>query len=458
MTEVATAYGAAETARATAAWRGLRLATRDRCSSAGFPTLARFRIADERAAYGLAETILHAAWRRAGLASAVVGSRDGHTYRIIYQGRPADGAGPDFRDAILLRSDGKTIHGDIEIHVRSGDWHSHGHSSDGAYNGVVLHVALEESGAPAQTSSGLRVPLLLLKKEVLSPGRQEAPSNGMPTALAAEPASMTPVPLPFLDMRDAGDEWFRNRVHGSALAIAARGVEQACWEGALECLGYPANKPGFRHLAERLDWRTVKAMVANQSQPAGQDFLESAFLWAAGFGERPYGAPALTGPSPEWTGRHGRPANRPETRVRAAATWVIRWSGTGGIEQAFSAAVRAARSDHELHRLFIVGNPHGKVALLGPSRAADIVVNHLLPITAALAAERGDTRLAHRAKSLFDTHCRLQSNNITREAAALLAARGQDARPGSAREQQGLIHIYRLATSRQQPVRQLPLL
>jgi hypothetical protein len=415
-------------------------------------------IGEKRAGFRLAETILHSAWRKAGMTSAMVGSRDGYSYRIIYPGRPADGAGPDFRNAILLRSDGKRIHGDIEIHVRSGDWHAHGHSSDGAYNGVVLHVAFEESGEPVQTNSGMRVPLLLLKRDFLVQQEpQPTHSSDLPAShiTAAQAAS---VPLPFLDMSQAGDEWFRNRAHGAALAISSSGVEQALWEGALECLGYPSNKPGFRQLAERLDWQTTSGIAEKSLPPDKQGFSEAVFLWSAGFGERPVGAPAISGKTPEWTRRHGRPTNRPENRVRAAAEWAIRWHAPGGIKHVFTEAVRTAQRHDDLHRLFIVRNASGKPALLGGARAADIVVNHLLPIIFALATSSGDSCLRSSAKHLCDTHPKLQSNNITREAATLLASRGQNARPTSAREQQGLIHIYRLATTRQQPDRQLPLL
>jgi hypothetical protein len=201
----------------------------------------------------LAESILHAAWRKAGSKALTVSGRDGHQYRIIYAGRPADGAGPDFRDAVLLRDDAVEVHGDVEVHVRSGDWHGHGHGQDRAYNGVVIHVALEETGSPVETISGIRIQLLLLRRDMLDAGHHEETAvEGEPT----EPASVvSAVPLPFLDMAMAGDQWLRNRVHGSSLHISASGSDQALWEGALECLGYPANKKGFRQVAARLDWR-----------------------------------------------------------------------------------------------------------------------------------------------------------------------------------------------------------
>ena len=35
---------------------------------------------------------------------------------------------------------------EVELHVRQKDWHSHGHSQDPNYNGVVLHAALAGCG------------------------------------------------------------------------------------------------------------------------------------------------------------------------------------------------------------------------------------------------------------------------------------------------------------------------
>ena len=305
MTEVAAVYGAKTTRQSGQLHRGLRQSPGDRCRGTRPRQDLGYRLSERQAGYGFSESILHSAWRKASSLSGVVGSRDGYSYRIIYPGRPADGAGPDFRDAILLRSDGKRIHGDIEIHVRSGDWHTHGHATDGAYNGVVLHVAWEESGAPAQTSSGMRIPLLLLKRDGLTLPGQSTVSQAVPVTPSPATAPLASLPLPFLDMGNAGDEWFRNRAHGSALAIAAQGVEQALWEGALECLGYPSNKRGFRHLAGRLDWQAATTFIAVPSSSATPELLENVFLWAAGFCERPPGAPPLQGQAPDWAKRPG---------------------------------------------------------------------------------------------------------------------------------------------------------
>ena len=62
----------------------------------------------------------------------------------VNPGRRNNDSGPDFKDAILINTSGKTIFGDVEIHVKTNDWYSHGHQHDHVYNKVVLHVSLWE--------------------------------------------------------------------------------------------------------------------------------------------------------------------------------------------------------------------------------------------------------------------------------------------------------------------------
>ncbi len=386
------------------------------------------------------EALLHAAWRRAGASSATIAGRDGHRYRVIYAGRQADGAGPDFKDAVLLRDDGTRIHGHVEVHVRPGDWHSHGHSTDGAYNGVVLHVVSEDTGPQVDTPSGLRIPLLVLGRELIEgPAEQE---------LSHYPA----VPLPSLDMPAAGDEWFRNRVHGYHIRMADD-PEQALWAGALECLGYPANRRGFRQLATRLPWPLVTRVVDRSEHSDLQAFFD----WAGGFGSKPPGAPILRGRPPEWRARSGRPANRPQVRLRAAAAWSLRWAAGENLTSIFTQAVRRAGSAGQLSSLFVVPGGQDRTAIVGTSRARDIVVNHLLPAASAHALSHKDAALADHALQLFRSHPLLAPNSITREASRLLLARGVPSKPRTARDQQGLLHIYRMGVAAQRPEQQLPL-
>lgn len=431
--------------------RSCRLARSHRLASGSF-----LRERRSRTRRNLPESVLHTAWRRTGAASGSIAGRDGHRYRVIYPGRPADGAGPDFRDAILLRDDGKRIHGHVELHVRSGDWKLHGHAEDRAYNGVVLHVVGEESGAAAEAPAGLRIPLLVLRRfEVQA---SDGPDPGLSRMDRGDAISAghtaSALPLPMLDMDAAGDLWFAGRSHAFSLEIASRGADQALWAGALECLGYPANKKGFRQLADRLDWQLAARLLESHGEPGLIDVL----LWAGGFSERPAQAPLLSGRRPEWRARYGRPANDPRRRIPAAAAWASCWSAPGGPAESFVEVVRATSRPADLAQLFMVSSDSPRSAPVGRSRARDIVVNLLLTAVHAIANARGDASLARRAKRLFDAHPLLSMNSITREASLILKSRGLDGAPRTARQQQGLIHIYRISVASQRSEDQLPLL
>ena len=75
-------------------------------------------------------------WQRQVVANLVTDA--GEQLRIVYPGRTSNGSGCDFTDAVFT-IDGKVVEGDIEIHVKSSQWYSHGHHRDVKYNkGKVL--------------------------------------------------------------------------------------------------------------------------------------------------------------------------------------------------------------------------------------------------------------------------------------------------------------------------------
>jgi len=67
----------------------------------------------------------------------------GQSLRVIYPGKNSDAPGSDFQDAVIAVNR-QTFKGNIELHVKSSDWHKHGHDRNPAYNGVVLHVAWQQ--------------------------------------------------------------------------------------------------------------------------------------------------------------------------------------------------------------------------------------------------------------------------------------------------------------------------
>ncbi len=427
------------------------------------------------------EAILHAAWRNAGLERASVRGRDGHAYRVVYGGRPGGSLGPDFTDAVVERDDGVVFRGDIEIHVRESDWRAHGHHRDPRYNGVVLHVvAAESEGRPAIRATGASIPLLALNWKVAkrrpSSDRQRDGALGADAGVSGLPASgsgpsnagpehpkpllnapMGPPlgPLGHLDLAMAGLERFHAQAAGIALDIGAFGADQAVWLGVMGALGYPRNKRAFRALAQRVPWGVAAGR-------GGQHELERLLIRAAGLGEKDAvsqknaaGTPDLPGRPPGWVRPWGRPANSPVARIKAISALVPGWASQDGIASACARWVSGAGGPTGLAVLFrpagLAGN--AGVTVLGKARAAEIVVNVLLPAVFAMAAGAGkgadraqvakSLSLKNRVLALFDAHPRLAENSLTEEARVALGVDYTVPAAGSARDQQGLIALYR---------------
>ena len=102
------------------------------------------------------EKLLHYVWLHKLFPPGGLTTDEGVTVDVVDPGLPNANAGPDFAGAKVRI--GQTLWaGDVELHLRSSDWHRHGHDTDAAYNRVVLHVA-ERIDAPVTTAAGERVP------------------------------------------------------------------------------------------------------------------------------------------------------------------------------------------------------------------------------------------------------------------------------------------------------------
>ncbi len=94
---------------------------------------------------------------------------DSDPLQIIKPGIYNSNQGPDFSEAAVKIASVK-LFGNIELHVRSSDWHKHQHASDKNYSNIILHVVWqddvnEKNRIPLPTLSlQNRVPKLLLQR------------------------------------------------------------------------------------------------------------------------------------------------------------------------------------------------------------------------------------------------------------------------------------------------------
>lgn len=113
------------------------------------------------------EKLLHFIWQFRLFNNNTLTTTTGETVEIIKTGTLNTDAGPDFINAKIRI--GKTLWaGNIEIHINGGDWYTHKHQQDAAYNNVVLHVIYESSPRAATNANGEPIPTIELKGRINS--------------------------------------------------------------------------------------------------------------------------------------------------------------------------------------------------------------------------------------------------------------------------------------------------
>lgn len=110
------------------------------------------------------ESFLHFLWRSRRFDAQNLRSTENQPIEIQQVGEHNTHAGPDFFNSLVRIGD--TIWaGNVEMHLRASEWIAHGHSSDPAYDNVVLHVVFEED-QPIFRANGERIPCLELKGRI----------------------------------------------------------------------------------------------------------------------------------------------------------------------------------------------------------------------------------------------------------------------------------------------------
>jgi len=88
------------------------------------------------------EDLLQFIWQHKYLLHNQLKTVQGQPIEIIKPGLLNKDAGPDFFNA-QIRIDKTLWAGNVEVHIKSSDWHKHGHQKDSAYHNVILHIVWE---------------------------------------------------------------------------------------------------------------------------------------------------------------------------------------------------------------------------------------------------------------------------------------------------------------------------
>jgi hypothetical protein len=379
-----------------------------------------------------------------------IATQDGRRLKLIYPGRANGGVGPDFRNAVIAMNDSQVAKGDVEIHVRSSDWYRHGHHRNPGYDHVILHAVLwDDCPSATLAQNGRSVPVVNLSKaNVMAAG--ELPCVQKMWHRDDETLRK------LLDA--AGENRFEQKTALFRASLGSEGAGQVLYRGMMRALGYSRNMKPFEELANRLPIRFLQDTEARRSLSLKQALLlgtagllpsqwlrrefsaeskmeELEHLWRSLARREPMSAK-------DWHLSHVYHNNSPVRRILAQSHLLHRYREMGlvaGIlEQVARTPLTGGRC--QLEDSLIIASDNNSSALLGHSKAGEIIVNAILPFVFSWAEALPETGLSEKALKLYLNYPKLAENEISRHMARQL--RLEDNSHSTACRQQGLIHIF----------------
>jgi hypothetical protein len=408
-------------------------------------------------------------------------NEEGYPVKIVYPGRINDESGADFRDAVIATGQG-LVKGDIEVHVKSSDWQGHRHYQNPSYNRVVLHVVMwRDNKAVTSLQSGETIPILALHKYVTDSINQqvseESPVTFSKHCFKATDHLTTGIIAELLDR--SGKERFLRKSIKFETDLAQVETNQRLYQGIMEALGYSKNKLPFLKLARLVPIQILESiaegkisseechtrqqalllgaagLLPSQCQDRHQENIiddkwvdELERLWACSRFSKSMSRD-------EWHLFRVRPNNSPIRRIVAMSYLIFRYKERGifdGIVDLIKGVSIHQRSDRMEMELLVITNDYWashfdfgsanktrNPTLLGSQRAADIIINVLLPFVFAWGKITSQPELERKAFSLYRHYPKLATNTVERHMKHQL---GINRLVNSAQRQQGLIHIY----------------
>jgi len=395
--------------------------------------------------------------------------------RIIYPGRPNDGQGADFRDAVII-SGRELLTGDVEFHLRSGDWRGHGHHLDPVYNRVILHIVKQHNTRTGTfLQNGNEIPILVIdgSSDSLSV-RNGTISNercgaGVSCQNIARYVNNTVLGR-YLDR--AGKDRFLQKAERFSSEITGISPGESLYRAMMEALGYSGNKDAFLELARRIPLKCLEAKKdCRMPDTIYLYHLQSILFGKAGFmtaenTEKLCSAgldremveqmiDAITSTdsydamSPgSWRSFRIRPCNSPFRRLAAMSYLLLKYRRKGLLKGMLDLidSVSDLTQSYKLREDLVVSTQDNTITLLGKNRTTEIIVNVLLPFSFAYSRYKDKPESAENALALYTRYPKMEVNSLIRHMTRQLGV--DRTAVNTAIRQQGLIHIYKSLCTR----------
>ena len=433
------------------------------------------------------EAFVQKLWNEQRFFATSMEAIDRRTIRVLKPGIWNHNEGPDFMHA-EIEIDGKLQTGDVEIHVRSSEWYRHEHHLNSRYNRVILHAVYfdDDLNLRIRLQNGKRIPTLELLKWVDMPigdlydNTQEPTTEDSLCRVTGKHLNMEVLKGVFESL---GRERFLEKAESMRLLRTRLEFEQLLYEGIMEALGYARNNKAMRELAQHvpftdLDEKSeleiqailfgVAGLLPSQrekSLPTEVTNDPSIVALEESWREAEYAELPSRMTDARWSFT-SRPVNHPVRRIAAMGQLIHRCQGSlmmyflptcekaTAVEtrrslQIIGKALRALLMIEptgywQTHFSFGINNPR-KEALIGKARAADIIVNKILPVIYIWAVEAESQKLQEAILRLYSASPKSTGNEIISEINNQIfteTQRMQHLKP-TAKIEQGIIRLYK---------------
>lgn len=383
---------------------------------------------------------------------------DGRRIVVLNPGRYNQNSGPDFSNAQIKIED-CLWSGNVEIHVKASDWNRHGHSSDPAYDSVLLHVVGEDD-IRIITRSGRELPQMA----ITIPRELYLTYNQLDNQLSGIRCQNRLSSLSSLAISDWLETLSIERLQSKAMHVKetldyfSGDWQQTCFTILARSLGFGLNGEPFEQLARNLplkipshhsdDITQLEALMFGQAGMLDKNLypLDDYYQYLCReyiFLARKYGLQPL--PAGVWKYSRTRPQNFPHRRIALLAalckngfnlfnSFITSIADLERLKNLFDAELSPYWATHSSFGVESYGNYSR--ASLSRSSIEGLIINCVVPICYTFGAITGDVELSERADNLLST-LSPEHNSITRHWSSL-GLKSEDAR-----RSQALIHLRR---------------
>jgi Protein of unknown function (DUF2851) len=385
------------------------------------------------------ESFLHYIWQFQYFDKTGLQTQDGEPVSIFKTGVLNTNAGPDFSQAKIKIGSIEWV-GNVEIHTKASEWTNHNHSSDKAYENVILHVVWEND-REIKRGDGSVIPTIELKgrvEESLIKAYKKLINS--PASIPCEKSFPTVGDLTKLSMLDQA---LMQRLEAKAeivnqlLKSNNDDWEETTYQLLLKNFGFKINAEPFLQLARSLPYKIVQKHSSNLQQ------MEALFFGQAGmletktkdeyisllyreyeFLSKKYSLYESRLSPAQWKFLRLRPANFPTLRIAQLAS--ILYSRKNLLSTFIEAdsynqlmdIFTASPSGYWQTHYHFAKKSKSLVPDLGESSKQNLLINSVVPLLVAYSKAKDDPRLMDRAIEILQ-HIPAEVNKITKVWTAL---------------------------------------